>query len=285
MPKSMPAEPNYRPAVVTFLDILGFRDLVRTKSAEELKHIVSLVQRFAGKSEENDGMDEEDHKAFEHTRSVVFSDSVVRIRCYDTEYPSGALFHEVIDLVHAQTNLIAHGVLVRGGISHGEVHDNGEVVFGPAFVRAYDLESQFANFPRIVLGPEVFQGLRSDPRMRANHHDLEDEIRYQSQLLRRGDDGFWFIDYLFAARHELDEPAEYPDLLVAHRDLVIKQALSAPASSRVLQKFLWMAGYHNSVCERTGFGDFVIGRRDIPALEDLADTPEWAGAEEFDPKD
>lgn len=158
-----------------------------------------------------------------------------------SEVASGALFLKsstwCADLVRAQTNLIAQGVLVRGGISHGEVHHDGGVVFSPAFVRAYDLESQFANFPRIVLGPELFQGLRSDPRMRAEHHDLEDEIHYQSQLLRRGDDGFWFIDYLFAARHELDEPAEYPDLLVAHRDLVIKQALPAPASSRVLQSF------------------------------------------------
>lgn len=46
-----------------------------------------------------------------------------------------------------------------------------------------------------------------------------------------------------------------------------------------------MAGYHNSVCERVDFGDLMIGRKDMPALKDLADTPEWGGPEEFDPED
>lgn len=265
----------YRPAVVTFVDILGFRELVATRSAGDIRRIIDLVRRFGAPDTAEDDV-------FETTRAVAFSDSIIRVRAFDTPYPSGALFHELLDLVHMQAELVPYDVLLRGGVSVGEVHLDGDIVFGPGFTRAYDLESQFANFPRIVVGPEAFQALRSDRRLVADHHDVEDEILYQRNLLRRGDDGFWFVDYLYAVQFEVDEPVMYPRLLQDHRSLIIARANAAAPSSRVLQKHLWLARYHNSVCERVGFEDQGIGRADIAALEDLADTPAWAVRDEED---
>jgi hypothetical protein len=278
-----PPGPVYRPAVITFLDVLGFRDLVgRTDDPAEVRRVLRLLRGFASQP---DPLAPEDGDAdgpvdFEMTRSIAFSDSIVRIRFFDTDYPTGALFHEVIDLLHAQGELAGHDVLVRGGVTVGQVYLEGDLVFGPGFVRAYDLESQFANHPRIVIGPEAFTALRSDPRLRAGHHDLDDEIHYQRSLLRRGDDGFWFIDYLFAIRSEMDEPDNFPALVAQHRSLIITHANAAPANSRVLQKYLWLAGYLNDVTERAGLPALRIGQADIPALEELAERPIWADVEE-----
>lgn len=254
---------SYRLAVITFMDILGFRALVEERSASEIRRILNLVQDFAGN---DDDTPEEDVVA------LNFSDSVIRIRYYDTEYPIGALNHEVLSLIHAQGELINNGVLVRGGVTTGEVFCDSTNVFGPGFNRAYGLESEFANYPRIVVGPEAFHDLRSDVRLCADHHDTVDEIHYLRGFLKQGDDGLWFVDYLAAIRRELDEPEFYPDFLLRHRNLVIDNAAKAGSSLRILQKYLWLARYHNDVCERTGAETgLLITSADIPALEDLSE--------------
>jgi hypothetical protein len=52
-------------------------------------------------------------------------------------------------------NLVSLRVLIRGGITFGEVSARVGRAFGPAFVDAYGLESRFAHFPRIVVSPSA----------------------------------------------------------------------------------------------------------------------------------
>jgi len=147
------------------------------------------------------------------TRSFAFSDSIVRVRPYDAEYNDGSLFHEIIALVHAQADLSHHGIFIRGGVAVGKIVFEKNAVFGPALVRAYDLESQYANVPRIIIGPEVFHELRRNAKLRAEHHELTHEIHYIKKLVRRGDDGLWFVDYLKAFVSEMGEPTQYPQFI------------------------------------------------------------------------
>jgi hypothetical protein len=281
----IPPSSAYRPAVITFLDVLGFRDLVaRSNGPTAIRRVLARLRSFAAGPDHLDGAPGEDDEV-ETTRSIAFSDSIVRIRFFDTEYPTGALFQEVLSLLHTQGELIADDVLLRGGVTVGPVFLDGDMAFGPGFIRAYDLESQFANYPRIVIGPEVFAALRSDLRLVADHHDLEDEVHYQRRLLRRGDDGFWFIDYLFGIRDEMDDPGGHAQLVAQHRAMIIAHANAAPANSRVLQKYLWLARYLNDVAERAGLDDLTIGQTDIPALEELADSPAWASDQDLQLRD
>ena len=254
---------GYRPAVVTFLDVLGFRELVHRSSAEEIRATLRSLRSFS-----NPGSDDYDDE-MEETRYIAFSDSIVRVRFYDTPYRVGALWHEILDLLHAQGELAGRDVLVRGGVSVGEVFIDGDMVFGPGFVRAYDLESQFANFPRIVIGPEAFRALRTDRRLIAEDHDLAEELGHLRSLLKRGEDGLWFIDYLFAFRAEMDDPERLPEFVERHRDLIVRNANAASPASRVLQKYLWLARYLNNVVSRARLPDLMIRQADIQALERL----------------
>ena len=43
----------------------------------------------------------------------------------------------------------------RGGVAIGDIYHDDEAVFGPGLVRAYDIESNVAKFPRIVVDHEV----------------------------------------------------------------------------------------------------------------------------------
>ena len=264
---------TYRPAIVTFIDVLGFRELVRKSSAEEIRKIVQLTQRKAS-SDPDELTALERKEDVNWTRTVAFSDSIIRVRPYDAEYSEGPLFYEVIDLVHAQADLANQGIFIRGGMTVGDVYFENQSVYGPAFVRAYDLESQYANVPRIVIGPEVFREFRKNPKLRKEGHDLADEVHYLRKLLRRGEDGFWFVDYLTAIAGEMDNPdVDYPKFLERCRKFIIDAANATPTESKALQKYLWLAEYHNSVCDRSPIlSDLLITKKDIASIETLPEV-------------
>lgn len=260
----------YRPAVITFIDILGFSDLVaKSENPQRIRDILRRLASFAANTGDLEYETDE-------TAAVVFSDSIIRVRFLDGRYRSGALFQEVLKLLHVQGEMLTDDVLLRGGLTVGMIHVEGQLAFGPGFIRAYQLESEFANYPRIVIGPEVFKALRESDQLVAAHHDLADEIHYQRRMLKRGDDGLWFIDYLHGIKGEMDDPEEHPALVEQHRALIISSANAAPANSRVLQKYLWLAGYLNDVAERLSRPDLKITQTEIPALEALGEEPEWA---------
>ncbi|MCC5014638.1 hypothetical protein [Legionella sp. 31fI33] len=69
---------------------------------------------------------------------------------------------------HAIINLLESGFLVRGGISLGLLHHTDQIIFGPALVRAHDLEHNEAKFPRILIDDSVIEktGATEQPIMK-----------------------------------------------------------------------------------------------------------------------
>lgn len=66
---------RYRRAVVTFLDIMGFANLVKSGEADKIKHVLSAVRKYAP-PESPDKIPDEVPTIY----SVAFSDSIVRVR-------------------------------------------------------------------------------------------------------------------------------------------------------------------------------------------------------------
>lgn len=234
----------YRRAVITFVDILGFKHLINKGTFEEIAKKLHTVRRLSDVDDLQDG------ESFE-PKVIQFSDSIVRIRPLDSgsnrESRYGLMFWEMLDLVHMQGELINHGICVRGGVSIGDVHFDDQTLFGPGFVRAYELESVYANFPRIVLDPDLIQQLRKDKRLASEHHTPADEFAYISKNIRRENDGIYFIDYLRAFQTEIDEPDNIPVFLRNHKKIIVSNAGGAAQLNPVSAKYLWLASYHNSV--------------------------------------
>jgi hypothetical protein len=137
----------YRPAIVTFVDILGFRDVIDTWDASQIFDLIQALRTSAGIADEPQSVGGLDLNA---TRVHAFSDSIVRVRTCDSSFQEGALFYELIDLVHAQAELAAKGILIRGGMTVGDIYSSSDLAYGPSFVRSYELESKLSNYPRIV---------------------------------------------------------------------------------------------------------------------------------------
>lgn len=266
-----PESTGYRDCVVTFIDILGFRSIVSRSSPDEVEEIVRLVQRHAGSddkaSAEELGLDLED---MPWTRTIFFSDSIVRVRPYDDVAHDGSLFHELLDLVHAQGELVYRGIFIRGGLTIGKLYHRDNVLFGPAMVQAYDLESQFAKYPRIIVDPVALAALQTDKRLRREGHRLNEEREYIRKLLRFSEDGLHYVDYLGALRDEMDDYDAFPDFLAQVKEHIVTNATAAKGNLAVFQKYLWSARYLNATAGR--FRDckdddrILIDERDIPGL-------------------
>ncbi len=64
---------------------------------------------------------------------------------------------------------------MRGGVTIGDICFEGSMVFGPAMVKGYGLESEFAVYPRIVVDPAVFVAHEEEPLLRNAIHDAAAE--------------------------------------------------------------------------------------------------------------
>jgi hypothetical protein len=243
----MPAkEIRYRKCLLSFFDLLGFREMVRSRPPKDIASLVGLFQTTGSISEES-------AEAFE-SKSFQFSDSIVRIMPLDskanTEYPVGVLFHEVLAILHACFEMANHGVAVRGALTLGDVYASGSKMFGPAMVRAYELETRVAVYPRVIVDPVVIDALRSEPKLKKDTHSVSEEAGHLRNLLRRDRDGVWFIDFLYAARVQVDEPDLYLDLLSNNKKHIEATLQSRGALDDVALKALWCASYHNEVLDR-----------------------------------
>lgn len=239
---------GYEPSIVSFIDVLGFRDLLATRHAHDIRDIMLQLREFTMPDEIEKPRRIKDARLFSTAFADSVSDAVVRVRVYDTQYRDGAFFHELLDLLHAQIQCVGNGVVIRAGVTIGDAHvglDGKGPVFGPAMVRAYEIETHEAVHPRIVIDQAAYDAFLTDIRLRKEDHSMQMEIDHVDKLIRIDPDGVRFIDYLAGGESEFDHPGGYFEFLDQHAAL-IRGKLAATAGS-VRAKFEWLAGYHNSV--------------------------------------
>lgn len=266
----------YKEAVISFVDILGFKDLINKSTYKEVAQKLSTVRRLSGNNGSEDG------DGFE-AKIIQFSDSIIRIRPLDStankEMRYGLMYFEMLDLVHMQGELINHGICVRGGVSVGDVHFDNETLFGPGFVRAYELESIYADYPRIVIDPRLINQLQKDHRLASAQNTRSQEFSYIRKNVRKGSDGIYYIDYLRAFLGEIDDPDNIPVFLQNHKDVILQTAKGAAELSSISAKYLWMATYHNELVAEleTKFlehrclkrEDFEVTPEEMPLLQSV----------------
>ncbi len=231
---------QYTTSIISYFDVLGFRALIASdQNAESVAQKLRALRRHS----ETDA----DIAQMQGSTFTNFSDLVLRtipLHQRNGSTQEHLLFMELLDLVHIQADLIRSEVLLRGALTIGQIYASGDVTFGPGLVRAYELESTVALYPRVIIDPEVFETLRDNPALRTQSY--ENEVRDMLQLISQGSDGVWFIDYLRAIESELDHPADYLELLKEHRDLITSKISDVSGLDSVASKFGWLRSYHNS---------------------------------------
>lgn len=150
--------------VVAFIDILGFKKLVDdhfsgkdAHSLESLKKAMKEAEDFAIKYSKRY------FKSFEIKFSFrQFSDCVTISMPTNQRGGSSILtiYGAFINVVRMyQFILLDNNILIRGGISLGGHFENRNMIFSDALVKAYQLESQKAIFPRILLDKSIISAI------------------------------------------------------------------------------------------------------------------------------
>jgi len=227
-----PRRVNYTRSVVSYLDILGFSELIRARTAGE----ISQILRILAESVKPDPIFK-----FERIQFTKFSDTVIRSIPLTEHYPHNFIF-ELRSILHAQMALIPRGVLIRGAVTIGDITQSWKVVYGPAVVKAYTLESQKGSPPRIVVDEEALASVQEAIEKESLSSAL-------ANLVRK-DESTTFLDYLKACEHELNVPEqEYPLFLKIHRDFVRGGLTKYASDQSKLSKYRWLRDYHHRALE------------------------------------
>jgi hypothetical protein len=227
-----PKPVRYRRSIISYLDILGFRDLIESHSAGEISQILRILAESV-----------EPNSTFksEKIQFTKFSDTVIRSMAESKHYPQNFLF-ELRSVLHSQIALIPRGITVRGAVTIGEIVQSWKVVYGPGVVRAYELESMKDSPPRIVIDTDALSSVRPAIERENLTGELDGLIRTEGSIT--------YLDYLRACENELNVPEqEYSMFLRHHRDLIRSGLQKHTEQPGVLKKYEWLRDYHQKTLE------------------------------------
>ena len=150
----------YEKCLVSFLDILGFKNILNSRGADEIASILSEFREF------NKGIvpyiphGVKEHRLNSEMLSEIVSDAVVRVRTTETQQDEGPFSQELYDLFYLQVKCIKKGIIIRGAVQFGDMHvgvDFKGPVFGPALVDAYTMENERVVYPIIAVHEDAIE--------------------------------------------------------------------------------------------------------------------------------
>ncbi|MEE0969282.1 MAG: hypothetical protein U0M06_07945 [Clostridia bacterium] len=230
---------NYKKKVIAFLDIMGFKNTIN-KTVDDTsfrENLIDCLIRLKGM--ENSRKSLVGVKFLEGKEVTAFSDSIVI--SYDLE-SEGSIFNILLDIIFMQIDLTAMGQILRGGVTIGDVFHGGGVVLGPAMNKAYEIESNLAIYPRIMVDPILLEYAYNNPSF---GHSGEYEVKEISRLLLPCENSYYFTNFL-----GMSNELEYSYGIFMHDvKKIIDEGLKIP-SIKIHNKYEWLEKYYNSVASK-----------------------------------
>ncbi|HBD7397086.1 hypothetical protein [Legionella longbeachae] len=184
---------EYEERLCLFIDILGWKEAINTLSADDLLKLlqpfmnISKVHKFHKKFIEDAKKNSKEitenviktsiggrriliPRLYEPVQLSIFSDTLV------LSYPSiylGRIYNELPSIINA---FLVKGFIIRGGISLGHLYHKDNIIFGPALIEAYEIESYQAIFPRILISDAVIEKTGTDSYLPILKDQLENWI-------------------------------------------------------------------------------------------------------------
>lgn len=219
--------------VVAFLDLLGQQDtLVKLTALPNIENQaeidvfkqqildlyrpINTLRRFFAESItaffkaslDNTSLTQEKQELLKRFRSTPisynhFSDSLfVHVPLLDSvgKFPCRAIYGVLAAIAITFLSCLSLRSVIRGGVELGLAMelDEGEV-YGPALARAHILESRIAQYPRIVIGPELLRYLQEIAKYQATTREEKAHVLLAEKslkLITSDNDGHNVLDYL-----------------------------------------------------------------------------------------
>jgi hypothetical protein len=233
----MDEEARYEERYCAYLDILGFRDLVRSLSTDPA-HVQSL-RRLLQKVHAPPGAELKPK-----VRVQSISDAVA----LSTQLNAAALDAMLQSIAWLMLDLLWEGYFVRGAVVKGPLYHDDHMVFGKALVDAYYYESEVAKYPRVVVVREVREEI-----LKAEMPKAQPELM---KLLKQSEDGPMFLDVLRFVR-DIGKKAKNPTVRLTEGEQHLHSRFNTIGSRlqerfeqsmdnpRHFEKVRWFAKYWN----------------------------------------
>jgi hypothetical protein len=254
---SLPGMPEMRYAkyLVYYLDILGFKEAVRESLADEEKvRSIGSILETAKKNIARASY----RPVSDRTHARMFSDTIV-LSCPDPEPHEALALHDFASELQAM--MVERDYFLRGAAVVGDHYENveGDVMFGPAIIEAFEMEQRLAGWPRVLIQPGVLSAMRFP-----DSGDAPNRLGFLGEPAR-DTDGLLYIDYVMrsflTATHDKwtaemwDEPMPIRfggDFLSLHKSAILKQVDSGQVKrdARRMSKYHTLASYHNATIDR-----------------------------------
>jgi hypothetical protein len=249
---------EYSERYFAFIDILGFSSLVRKSehSPLEAEKLVAIMKRI------NDRWSD---SALQPTHGILGEDFKVQSFSDCTVMSEAAsakgLQYLLMMVTQFAVDLLGNGFLLRGGIAKGALHHSQYAVFGPAFLRAYDLERNIAEFPRIVVDQLTHEDFEANP-------SPESFDKFIQPVLRHADDGPVYVDVFSCFKFTEALPARvelYRGLCRENIQAMLDASIYVPAHYKKLQ---WLAQIWNTTVENpSGRSEWIFSPAQRRGLE------------------
>ncbi len=221
--------PAYGKRLILFLDILGFSEIVAqsAKKPDALRSLLAAIDVILEFGKGSIGGSK---------RASQYSDSFVVSYRFTEE---SAAFDLVNDVALLVIELAFLGFLVRGAITIGELIHTKRYLVGPAMVKAYEMESMQAVYPRVLIDPVVLKLAR---KYHASQNSPREEAGFVRDFMTKDPtDGRFYYDYVSwnsVVAHAGAEAHLYGEYLVTLGGL-IKRGLRHKKPA-VQEKYLWL---------------------------------------------
>jgi hypothetical protein len=219
----------YETRVVAFLDILGFSELVQTGRQHDILDVMNDIEtRFDTLERMKNPVD-----------LTAFSDSIfLSAAPLDDDFGIVRLVQYVLHMV---SGYFWRGILVRGGITIGDVYHKHPVVFGPALIAAYEIESQQAVYPRIVVEEEVMH------RFVTSNHMQTQKVSNPQSAFRKDGDGLIHLEVFgpmcMQFPDSISGKGTLSDFQYMPAKKIVDDLLKEGKPVRVMQKLNWLRSY------------------------------------------
>ncbi len=250
-----PIERVYESKFVGLIDILGFRDFIRQSESDTARQR-DLHEVLTGISEGTLLKNYYDEQLSQNTNEQAamsvkvllenititsLSDSIILSAPQTT---LGAVVFMLTIAVLIQ-RLLERRILVRGGVTIGDIFHKGNVSFGPAFIRAYDLERLHARYPRIIFDPLAADAVISH---------APDPLKLPD-LFCKDTDGWSYFRFLYPLAERLGHvtDANKPKIAAAWKMYLSKVVEIGVTLDKdpVIEKYNWLANYMNHEFENS----------------------------------
>jgi hypothetical protein len=184
----------YEERVLAYIDILGFKKTV--ENTIDKKTGAEVVY----KTERIDSLLDEEHfhlnirdcllgePKIEGKVTSQFSDTVVISYLKESN-----IYDILLNIYLLCTMALEKGFLYRGAIVCGKVHHTEHKIFGPALIKAYEMEKSKAIFPRVIVDEDILDIVKNNysryPIPDAGYNDM-------MKLILKDFDGKLFLNYI-----------------------------------------------------------------------------------------